>query len=77
MFKKGKPADRTARQRPPSTDAVFFGWQPMRSGEVYALYNITATGHPSHGSTVTGPTLRKLHLRVPGTPISKRRVKEL
>ena len=77
MLKNRKPAGRTARQGPPGTDAVFLGWQPMRSGEVYALYNITATGHPSHGSTVTGPTLRKLHLRVPGTTISKRRVKKL
>lgn len=77
MSRKNKPAVPGAQQGAPTTDAVFLGWQSVRSGEVYALYNITATGHPSRGSTVTGPTLRKLRLQVPDAPISIRPVKEL
>jgi len=51
-----------------SKDAVFKGWQKTGSGEVFALYNITVAGHPLHGSTVTGETLHKLKLQIPGTP---------
>jgi hypothetical protein len=53
---------------PRRPDAVFIGWQPIRSGEPIALYNITAAGHPSNGSTVTDKTLMKLNLQIPGTP---------
>jgi hypothetical protein len=54
------------------SDATFLGWQKAGSGEVFALYNITAAGHPSRGSTVTGRTLEKLNLQVPGTQPSQR-----
>ena len=37
----------------------------MYSGDVYALYTITAADHPSCGSTVTEKTLNKLNLQVP------------
>ena len=51
------------------SDAEFLGWQKTNSGEVFALYNITASGHPSLGSTVTDKTLHKLNLQVPGAPL--------
>lgn len=58
------------------SDAEFLGWQKINSGEVFALYNITAAGHPSLGSTVTDTTLHKLNLEVPGTPLPQGPVKE-
>ena len=51
-----------------SKDAKFIAWQPMQSGEIVALFNITNRKHPSYGSTVTADTLRNLHLQVPPTP---------
>jgi hypothetical protein len=51
------------------SDAKFLGWQKTGSGEVFALYNITAAGDPSLGSTVTDKTLHKLNLQVPGAPL--------
>ncbi len=48
--------------------AVFIGWQKMRAGKVFPLYNITLVGHPCYGSTVTDKGLHKLHLGVPKTP---------
>jgi len=56
---------------PPASgsDAKFLGWQKTPSGENFALYNITAAGHPANGSTVTDRTLRHLNLQVPGTPL--------
>jgi hypothetical protein len=45
------------------------GWQKMESGELLALYNITAAGHPSLGSTVTDKSLLELNLQVPQTPL--------
>jgi hypothetical protein len=77
MFKYRGQAAPAVRKGTTSTDAVFLGWQPTRSGEVFALYDITATGHPSLGSTVTGRTLRKLNLQVPGAPLPGRPVKKL
>jgi hypothetical protein len=47
------------------SDAVFLGWQETLSGEVIALYNITADGHPSYGSTVTDRILFELNLQIP------------
>jgi hypothetical protein len=47
------------------SEAVFLGWQETLSGEVIALYNITAENHPSYGSTVTDCILRDLNLRIP------------
>ena len=67
----------TRQHGSPSTDAIFLGWQSTRSGDVFALYNITAKGHPLLGSTVTGKTLRKLNLQAPGAPTPGRPVKEL
>lgn len=46
-------------------DAVFIGWQVLRNGGKIALYNVTAKGHPLHGSTVTDRTLREHNLWVP------------
>ena len=53
---------------PSNDDAVFKGWQTTRSGELFALYTITAADHPSCGSTVTDKSLRNLNLRIPQTP---------
>jgi hypothetical protein len=61
----------TARTVPPNArdeDAVFSGWQRTGSGKVIPLYTITATGHPSRGSTVSDKTLHNLNLQVPGAP---------
>jgi hypothetical protein len=49
----------------PNSDAVFLGWQETLSGDVFALYNITAKSHLYYGSTVTDKTLRNLHLQIP------------
>lgn len=59
------------------SDAKFLGWQKTGSGEVIALYNITAKGHPSCGSTVSDKGLLKLNLQVPGAPVPKGFVKNL
>jgi hypothetical protein len=50
-------------------DAVFMGWQTAGGGKAVALYNVTAAGHPSFGSTVTEKSLLKLNLQVPQTPL--------
>jgi hypothetical protein len=68
MFKDKNPTARTLPQSIRNEDAVFMGWQKTGSGEAFALYNITAAGHPSLGSTVTGEGLRKLDLQIPRTP---------
>jgi hypothetical protein len=68
MFIDKKSEFRIVPQGPRRPDAVFLGWQLIRSGDPIALYNITAVGHPSHGSTVTDKTLMKLNLQIPGTP---------
>ena len=69
MFKKKNPSALALRQSTQTEDAVFMGWQRMRSGEVFALYNIISVGHPSFGSTVTHKGLRKLNLQIPRTPL--------
>ncbi len=51
------------------SDATFLGWQKTGSGEVFALYNVTAANHPARGSTVTENGLHKLNLQVPGVPL--------
>jgi hypothetical protein len=48
-----------------NSDAVFVGWQQRYSGEVFALYNITAASHSWRGSTVSEKTLIELNLQVP------------
>lgn len=50
------------------SDAKFLGWQKTKSGEPVALYNITAAGHPSYGSTVSEKSLEKMNLEIPETP---------
>jgi hypothetical protein len=67
-----KEISRMARTLPGTTgneDAVFSGWQKTSWGGLFALYTITATGHPSLGSTVTDKSLLKLNLRIPRTPL--------
>jgi len=69
MFKENSPPDGSSPEGSQGEDAVFQGWQKTRSGEVFALFNITAPGHPALGSTVTDKTLHKLHLHVPDAPL--------
>jgi len=76
MFKKKNPLAPALRRSTQAKDAVFMGWQRAGSEEVFALYNITAAGHPSLGSTVTGKTLHKLNLQVPGAPLPQGPVKK-
>ena len=74
-----KKKNRTAGTVPGSTgveDAVFMGWQKTASGDDFALYTITAAIHPSAGSTVTGDTLNRLTLQVPGSALARRRGKK-
>jgi hypothetical protein len=57
------------RINPPGSDpdANFVGWRKKISGEIFPLFNITATDHPLYRSTVSDVTLRRLHLQVPQT----------
>jgi len=48
-----------------NSDALFLGWQETLSGDIFALYNITAKSHAYYGSTVTDRTLRNLNLQIP------------
>jgi hypothetical protein len=68
MFNGNNPTARAVLQTSRNEDAVFVGWQKTTGGETLALYNITAAGHPSLGSTVTDKGLVKLNLQVPRTP---------
>lgn len=52
-------------------DAVFKGWQETGRGSSFPLYTITATDHPSRGSTVSEQTLHKLNLQVPESGSAK------
>lgn len=58
----------SANPTPSDSDAVFFGWQKTLSGNIFPMFNVTATDHPFFHSTVTEATLRRLNLRVPQTP---------
>jgi hypothetical protein len=75
MFKDNNPTAGSFAQITRSEDAVFKGWQEIRSGEVFALYNITSTGHPALGSTVSESTLHKLNLDVPCAPLPEGPIK--
>jgi hypothetical protein len=57
-------------------DAAFLGWQETLAGSHFALFNITAAGHPASGSTVSAETLRKYHLQVPQIPVRRDRIKK-
>ncbi len=50
-------------------DAEFLGWQRTSSGGDVPLFNVTAEGHPSFGSTLTEKGLKKLDLKVPDIPL--------
>ncbi len=50
-------------------DAAFAGWQETSRGGSFALYIVTASDHPSRGSTLSREGLQKLDLQVPRTPI--------
>jgi len=76
VFKSKRSSNLDLPARTQSEDAVFMGWQKTRSGEFFALYNITAVGHPSFGSTVTEKSLRRLSLQVPGAPLPQGPVKK-
>jgi len=69
------PMTQSLQQSTQNEDAEFKGWQKTGSGDVIPLYNITAAGHPSRGSTVTDKTLHKLNLHVPGAPLPEGPVK--
>ena len=61
--------------RAADSDAKFLGWQGTKSGEVFALYTVTAKDHPLYQSTVSERTLRKQQLEIPPTPPPDRPVK--
>jgi hypothetical protein len=77
MFKDQNPTVRILAQSIRNEDAIFIGWQRLRPGKVLAVYNITAAGHPSLGSTVTDNDLRKLNLQVPVAPLPQRTREEV
>jgi hypothetical protein len=68
-------AKRSNRSRTKS-EAVFIGWQEGLVGTRLALFNITADGHPSNGSTVGENTLRKLDIQVPAVPFHESKTNE-
>ena len=76
MIKKKSPSVPAFRESIQAKDAVFMGWQKTALGEIFALYNITAAGHPSLGSTVTEKGRRTLDLQVPRTPLPQGPVKK-
>ena len=59
------------------SEAVFIGWQEGLGGTRLALFNVTAEDHPSNGSTVCEPTLRKLDIQVPEVPFHESKANEL
>lgn len=73
--KESSASDSTRSVR--KEDAIFLGWQKVDGEEALPLYNITAVGHPLHGSTVTDVKLRELNLQIPHTPPAQRQVKNL
>ena len=58
-------------------DAQFLGWQEALSKGDFALYTISANGHPSYGSTVSEEDLREMNLRVPDAPMFERHTRKL
>jgi hypothetical protein len=76
MITNKNPTAWALPQNTRNVDAVFIGWQPTRSGEVFALYDITARGHPLLGSTVTHKTLHMLNLHIPGGALPEGPVKK-
>ncbi len=59
------PTDKV--RTPGIQDAKFLGWQQTKA-DIFPLYNILKTNHPSYLSTVTEKTLQAMHLQIPRTP---------
>jgi hypothetical protein len=74
--KRKNTAAMNASQGIKDEDAVFIGWQRTSWGETFPLYNVKAANHPANGSTVTEKSLRRLHLRIPPTPVLKKAMKK-
>jgi hypothetical protein len=47
MFRQKNPSAPVLRESIQAKDAEFMGWQKMKSGEFFALFNVIAEGHPS------------------------------
>jgi hypothetical protein len=62
---------RKKRPTASNSDAVFIGWQKTHTGSAFALYSVTAAGHPYYGSTVSEETLSDLNLQIPKQQSSK------
>jgi hypothetical protein len=77
MFNEKTPTSGPLSQGTRNEDAEFKGWQKTGSGEVFALYNIVAAGHPAAGSTVTDKTLHRLNMQVPDAPPPQELLKKL
>jgi hypothetical protein len=58
-----------------NSDAEFLGWQKTKTGEAFALYNVTAQQHPLYRSTVSEKTLRQQRLEIPPTPLPQGQTK--
>ena len=80
----GRESRYPQRDNPPSqadtaeaatSDAEFLGWQETKSGEVYALYTVTAKQHPLYQSTVSERTLRRHQLQIPPAPPTGKPIK--
>jgi hypothetical protein len=56
------------KDRSSDSGAQFVGWQRTPSGELVALYMVTAAKHPLYRSTVSEQTLRQHHLQIPFMP---------
>ncbi len=54
-----------------NSDAEFIGWQRSTNGAEFALFNVTAPGHPLFHSTVSEKTLRQQQLEIPPVPADK------
>jgi hypothetical protein len=72
---RGKQKLESGNPGSPNSDAEFLGWQKTTTGEVFALYNVTAEQHPLYQSTVSENTLRKQHLEIPPTPLPQGKVR--
>jgi hypothetical protein len=51
-----------------SQGAEFLGYQKVRGGQPFPLFNINIPGHPLNGSTVSAQTLMRLGIPVPQAP---------
>jgi hypothetical protein len=72
-----KPRQESIDPKNASSDAVFLGWQKTTSGEVFALFNVTAEQHRLYHSTVSEGTLRQENLKAPPTPLPEGKLRRL